>query len=93
MKAKVVKAFPGRPDKEAMTRTITVGEIIDGDLAEVAVREKWAKPHRDNAEIASEKAAKDAAAEAKADQQAAEKTATTEAEKNAAEGDGKSIDQ
>ncbi|WP_037437148.1 hypothetical protein [Sinorhizobium fredii] len=44
MKAKVVKAFPGRPDHEAMTRTIEVGEEIEGELAAVAVREKWAEP-------------------------------------------------
>ncbi|MDW9877331.1 hypothetical protein GOA90_08750 [Sinorhizobium meliloti] len=44
MKAKVVKAFPGRPDHEALTRTIEVGEEIEGELAVVAVREKWAEP-------------------------------------------------
>lgn len=43
MKAKVVKAFPGRPDREALTRTIEVGEEIGGELAAVAVREGWAE--------------------------------------------------
>ncbi|MDI6834514.1 MAG: hypothetical protein QMD99_02220 [Rhizobiaceae bacterium] len=62
MKAKVVKAFPGRPDKETMTRTIAVDEIIDGELADVAIREKWAKPYRDPLEVAEEKPEKDAAA-------------------------------
>ena len=42
MKATVIKEFQGRPDGEAMTRTIKVGEILDGDLAAVAVAEKWA---------------------------------------------------
>jgi len=42
MKAKVIKEFPGRPDHEALTRTITVGEIVEGELAAVAVREEWA---------------------------------------------------
>ncbi|MDW9818178.1 hypothetical protein [Sinorhizobium meliloti] len=73
MKAKVVKAFPGRPDNEVLTRTIEVGEVLDGDLAVVALREKWAKPYRDPAEIEAEKQAEEeAAAKAKA-----------EAEKNA----------
>jgi len=43
MKAKVIKEFPGRPDHEALTRTIEVGETVEGDLAAVAVREKWAE--------------------------------------------------
>jgi hypothetical protein len=55
MKAKVVKAFPGRPDNEVMTRTVEVGEIIDGELAAVAMREKWAQPYRDPAETEAEK--------------------------------------
>jgi len=47
MRAKVTTAFPGRPDREVKTRTIEVGEIIDGELAEVAVREKWAEEVQD----------------------------------------------
>lgn len=43
MKAKVVKAFPGRPDNEVMTRIVEVGEVIEGELAAVAVREEWAE--------------------------------------------------
>lgn len=43
MKAKVTKAFPGRPDKEAQTRRIEVGETITGDLASVAVGQGWAE--------------------------------------------------
>jgi hypothetical protein len=50
MQAKVLKAFPGRPDAEIMTRTIEVGETIDGDLAAVAVREKWAEEIKIKAE-------------------------------------------
>jgi hypothetical protein len=42
MKAKVTKEFAGRPDGEALSRTVKVGEVIVGDLAAVAVREKWA---------------------------------------------------
>ena len=79
MKAIVETAFPGRPDNEVVTRTIGVGEVIEGELASVAIREKWAKPYRDPAEVeakakaeAEKRAAEDAAAEAK-----------TEAEKNA----------
>jgi hypothetical protein len=43
MQAKVTKEFRGRPDGEPLVRTIGVDEIIEGDLAVVAVREKWAK--------------------------------------------------
>lgn len=43
MKAIVVKAFPGRPDREVMTRQIDVGEEIEGDLATVAVDNGWAE--------------------------------------------------
>lgn len=42
MEAKVKKAFPGCPDGQSITRMIEVGEIITGELATVAVREKWA---------------------------------------------------
>lgn len=48
MKAKVKQAFPGRPDNEVRTRTIEAGEIIEGDLATVAVREKWAEEVAEN---------------------------------------------
>lgn len=53
MKAKVVKAFPGRPDHEALTRTIEVDEIIEGELAGVAVRENWAKEIQPSTEYES----------------------------------------
>ncbi len=49
MKAKVTTAFPGRPDSEVMTRTIAVDEVIDGDLAAVAVKEGWAEEVADEA--------------------------------------------
>lgn len=50
MKAKVKTAFPGRPDREILTRTIEVGEVIEGDLAAVAVREKLASEIKDGGE-------------------------------------------
>lgn len=43
MKAKVTTEFPGRPDGESQARAIKVDEVISGELAEVAVREKWAE--------------------------------------------------
>ncbi len=43
MSVTVTKAFKGRPDKETKVREIAVGEEIEGDLAEVAVKEGWAK--------------------------------------------------
>lgn len=51
MKAKVTKAFPGRPDHEAATRTIHQNEVIEGELAEVAVAQKWAKKVPDNTKV------------------------------------------
>ena len=53
MQAKVTTEFAGRPDGEALSRTVKVGEIITGDLAAVAIREKWAE------EVGSEPAADD----------------------------------
>jgi hypothetical protein len=43
MKATVIKEFPGRPDREVLARTIKAGEVIDGELAAVAVRAGWAE--------------------------------------------------
>lgn len=40
MKAKVTKVFPGLIGGKV--RDIAIGEMIEGELAEVAVREKWA---------------------------------------------------
>ncbi|RWK12529.1 hypothetical protein [Mesorhizobium sp.] len=51
MKAEVTKEFPGRPDGEALARTIAVGEVITGDLAEVAVRDKLAKEIKEKADV------------------------------------------
>lgn len=42
--AKVITAFPGKPDGAAQVREIAVGEVITGSLAEVAIAEKWAEP-------------------------------------------------
>lgn len=42
MKAIVTVEFPGKPDHEVVSRTIAVGETITGDLAAVAVAQKWA---------------------------------------------------
>ena len=43
MRAVVTKEFPGRPDNEPLSRPIAVGEVIGGDLACVAVANKWAE--------------------------------------------------
>lgn len=37
MKAIVTREFDGRPDGEALARLIPVGEVIFGDLAQVAI--------------------------------------------------------
>ncbi|TPM92721.1 hypothetical protein [Mesorhizobium sp. B2-1-3A] len=43
MRAKVIQAFPGAPDGAIHPRQIEVGEVIEGDLARVAVDQKWAE--------------------------------------------------
>lgn len=43
MHAKVTVEFPGKPDDEIVSRQISVGEILTGDLAKVAIDNKWAK--------------------------------------------------
>lgn len=43
MKAIVTKAFSGRLDNAPLPRMIAVGEEIEGDLADVAVREGLAR--------------------------------------------------
>jgi hypothetical protein len=43
MRAKVTTEFPGRPDAESLPRQILVGEVVTGDLARLAVEQKWAE--------------------------------------------------
>lgn len=64
MHAKVIVAFQGRIDSEVMPRQIEVGELIHGDLAAVAVREKWAKEVPPNEKPDVEKAPAKKAAKA-----------------------------
>lgn len=54
MKAKVTKPFAGRPDGEAATRTIAKDEVIEGELATVAVDQGWAKAIDDRAAAKAE---------------------------------------
>lgn len=42
MKAKVKIPFRGRPDNAPQVETLNEGDVIEGDLAAVAVREGWA---------------------------------------------------
>ena len=42
MKVKVTQEFSGVEDGKHHPRTIEVGEEITGDLADVALRNKWA---------------------------------------------------
>ena len=44
MQARVVQPFFGAPDGEVYAREFAEGDIVQGDLAAVAVREGWAKP-------------------------------------------------
>jgi hypothetical protein len=43
MKAIVTKAFPGVPDGQIHVRQFAIGDEVDGNLAAVAVEQKWAK--------------------------------------------------
>lgn len=43
MQAKVTAPFDGARDGEMYPRHFNVGDVVDGNLAEVAVREKWAE--------------------------------------------------
>lgn len=43
MKAKVTTAFPGRRDNSGESETFAVGATIEGDLARVAIDNKWAE--------------------------------------------------
>ena len=42
MKAVVAKAFDGAPDGEIYPRHFKPGQLVEGDLARVAVEEGWA---------------------------------------------------
>ena len=44
MRAKVVKAFVGAPDGALHPRQFEVSQLVEGDLARVAVGEGWAEP-------------------------------------------------
>jgi hypothetical protein len=43
MKAKVIKTFVGAPDGALYPRQFEVAELVEGDLARVAVAEGWAE--------------------------------------------------
>lgn len=55
MRAKVTQEFKGRRDNEAVTTTFHEGDEIEGDLARVAVENKWASEIK----LAAKKADKD----------------------------------
>lgn len=43
-KAKVTTAFPGVKDEEVYPTNFKVGDVVEGELAKVAVENKWAEP-------------------------------------------------
>lgn len=43
MKARVIKAFVGAPDGALHPRPFEVSELVEGDLARVAMAEGWAE--------------------------------------------------
>lgn len=55
MRAKVTKAFSGRPDDDVQTRDFKVGDVVSGDLAKVAIDNKWAEETQEDARFGAEK--------------------------------------
>lgn len=49
MKAIVETPFHGAPDGDVYPRWFNKGDIVEGDLANVAVKQGWAKPVSGNA--------------------------------------------
>lgn len=41
-RATVTVAFPGLPDGESQVRNFEPGDLVEGDLADVAIAEDWA---------------------------------------------------
>lgn len=42
IRALVVEPFPGLPDGELTVKNFAVDDVVDGDLARVAIEEGWA---------------------------------------------------
>ena len=42
-RAKVIKPFKGAPDGECHPKSFVAGDVVSGDLADVAIAEGWAK--------------------------------------------------
>jgi len=93
MKAIVTKAFVGRPDDEIVARNIATGEVLTGDLADVALREKWAEPVEKADRRAAAAAAKAAAEKQQIIEAAQAKLADAEATLAAADEAGKATAQ
>lgn len=84
LEGKVIVPFPGVKDGEIYPTKFIVGDTVTGDLARVAIEEKWAKPVGGSAAApvtppapapAEPKAAAEAASGAKAAEPAGEKAA------------------
>jgi hypothetical protein len=92
-KAKIVKAFPGVEDGKVYPRMIEVGEVIEGDLARVAIEEKWGEPVTDAAaaEAAAQESAADVGHEATASEARAEQVAAAAPEPVVIPADWKSM--
>ncbi len=56
--AKVIEQFTGRADDETKVRDFHVGEIIKGDLAAAAIKEKWAEPQKEPTQAAGKQTQK-----------------------------------
>lgn len=67
MRVVVTQEFLGKPDGQVYGRPILVGEVLTGDLAELALREGWAEEQEaEQAEPKPAKPAKGAKAESAA---------------------------
>lgn len=57
-KAIATRAFEGAPDGSAYPEHFEKGDPVAGDLAHVAIGEKWARPSKDAAEFEAAVAAR-----------------------------------
>lgn len=55
MKAKVTKPFNGAKDGEVYPTAFKAGDVVEGELAKVAVEQKWADPVKDLVKEEAEK--------------------------------------
>lgn len=82
--AETVEPFDGVPDGEVQPRRFQPGDPVFGELAEVAIKQKWAKPGKGEPPAAPEPEPQEQQPASKPDGQAAKQLARLEQELKAA---------